>query len=112
MKIDAVREFLEEVGRSVGTLYAFLRQRGRSGIGSGQVAMLDARTLFPSWDDLASKVSVVITSPPYATALPYLDTDRLSLIYLKLLQREEHRSHDYAMIGNRAITEKMRRPLA
>jgi site-specific DNA-methyltransferase (cytosine-N4-specific) len=52
---------------------------------------------------------VVITSPPYATALPYLDTDRLSLCYLGLLPRPEHRRRDHQMIGNREVTEGLRR---
>lgn len=108
-EIDAVREFLEELGRSVRTVYAFLLQRGRRGLGRGKVEERDARILFPGWTQYKQRVSAVITSPPYATALPYLDTDRLSLIYLKLLTREQHRSRDYSMIGNREITEGMRR---
>lgn len=107
-EIDAVREFLEELGRSVRTVYAFLLQRGARRLGSARVEEQDARTLFPSWDDYRGKVRVVITSPPYATALPYLDTDRLSLIYLGLLPREQHRNRDYSMIGNREITDRMR----
>ena len=57
------------------------------------------------------KVDLIITSPPYATALPYLDTDRLSLITLGLLKREEHKNYEANMIGTREITEKQRRDL-
>ena len=60
-------------------------------------------------DRLTSKVNAVVTSPPYATALPYLDTNRLSLCYLDLLSRPEHRCRDYMMIGNREVTENRRR---
>ncbi len=57
---------------------------------------------------LVAEVDAVITSPPYATALPYIDTDRLSLIYLGLLARGDHRARDMLMIGNREITNRMR----
>jgi hypothetical protein len=50
----------------------------------------------------------VITSPPYATALPYIDTDRLSLVVLGLANRETHREIEREMIGTREISEKER----
>ena len=58
--------------------------------------------------NLIGKVDAVITSPPYATALPYIDTDRLSLVYLRLLARERHRTRDTLMIGNREVTTRGR----
>lgn len=63
---------------------------------------INADDVFPEY---AGKVDVLITSPPYATALPYLDTDRLSLIVLGLLPRQEHRSRETLMIGTREVTE-------
>ena len=51
---------------------------------------------------------LLITSPPYATALPYIDTDRLSLIVLGLLPRSEHRSREAQMTGNREVSESQR----
>lgn len=56
-------------------------------------------------------IDAVITSPPYATALPYIDTDRLSLHLLGLLSTSERRDLDGAMIGNREITSRMRADL-
>jgi len=41
--------------------------------------------------------------------LPYLDTDRLSLCFLGLLPRDEHRERDQDMIGNREITDKVKK---
>lgn len=41
--------------------------------------------------------------------MPYLDTDRLSLCYLGLLPRPEHRTRDQLMIGNREVSEGLRR---
>ncbi len=54
---------------------------------------------------------LLITSPPYAMALPYIDTDRLSLSVLGILPRVEHRQRELLMIGNREVTEKQRQEL-
>jgi len=88
-EIDPVREFLEEAARSVRLVLAFLYQSQKP-TGTYRIDVGDA-------------------SPPYATALPYLDTDRLSLCYLGLLTRPQHRRSDEHMIGNREITERQRR---
>jgi hypothetical protein len=47
----------------------------------------------------------LITSPPYATALPYIDTDRLSLFALGLLEVGERNDLEWSMIGNREIRQ-------
>lgn len=104
--IDPLKEFLEEMGRSVRTVLAFLYQNRANWV-SFNIQERDAREVDRVWK--ANSVDVVITSPPYATALPYLDTDRLSLIYLRLLSRPQHRQKEFRMIGNREITEKWRK---
>jgi len=109
VEIDPIREFLEELGRSVRIVTAFLCQIQGARLGDAQVTEGDARLLCEQWGALAGKVAAVITSPPYATALPYLDTDRLSLSYLGLLSRGVHRGRDKEMIGNREISERIRR---
>ncbi len=109
VEIDPIREFLEELGRSVRIVMAFLCQIQGTRLGDAQVAEGDARRMRDQWHDLAGRVDAVITSPPYATALPYLDTDRLSLSYLGLLSRGAHRGRDKEMIGNREISEGVRR---
>ena len=43
----------------------------------------------------------VLTSPPYATALPYIDTQRLSLIWLDLLKPGSIRGAEETLIGSR-----------
>lgn len=43
----------------------------------------------------------VITSPPYATALPYIDTQRLSLVWLNLLKPKQVAKLGSHMIGSR-----------
>ncbi len=42
-----------------------------------------------------------ITSPPYATALPYIDTQRLSLVWLGLTSPKELPSLEAQLIGSR-----------
>lgn len=49
-----------------------------------------------------------ITSPPYATALPYIDTQRLSLVFLGLLTASEIRGLERGVIGSREITRRER----
>lgn len=107
IEIDPKKEFLEEIGRSIRTVLAFLFQNGPIDRPEYEIAEDDARLSGKIWGH--NSIDVVITSPPYATALPYLDTDRLSLCYLGLLPRPEHRTRDQMMIGNREISETLRR---
>lgn len=107
IEIDPKREFLEELGRSVRAVLAFLYQNGPLRDISYDIVEGDAKRCGDTWGE--STVDVIITSPPYATALPYLDTDRLSLSYLGLLPRPVHRGRDQLMIGNREISEGLRR---
>lgn len=51
----------------------------------------------PGWFDLA------LTSPPYATALPYVDTQRLSLIWLELISPSELPVLESELVGSREI---------
>lgn len=42
-----------------------------------------------------------LTSPPYATALPYIDTQRLSLVWLGLLDPTDIRHAEETLVGSR-----------
>jgi site-specific DNA-methyltransferase (cytosine-N4-specific) len=108
IEIDPKKEFLEELGRSIRAILAFLYQEGPGSKLEYNISNGDARACAKEWKKYKGKVDAVITSPPYATALPYLDTDRLSLCYLGLLPRPEHRNRDILMIGNREVTEGLR----
>ncbi len=48
--------------------------------------------------------AAVITSPPYATALPYIDTDRLSIVALGLTVPPALRRLEASLIGSREWT--------
>lgn len=56
-------------------------------------------------------VDFVLTSPPYATALPYIDTDRLSLLTLFGLSSLERRPLENAITGSREISPAGRKRL-
>lgn len=53
---------------------------------------------------LPQQFDAAITSPPYATALPYIDTQRLSLVLLGLIDARQIRKTERSLIGNREIT--------
>jgi site-specific DNA-methyltransferase (cytosine-N4-specific) len=46
-----------------------------------------------------------ITSPPYATALPYIDTQRLSSVWLNLISASQIRNYENILIGSRELTK-------
>jgi site-specific DNA-methyltransferase (cytosine-N4-specific) len=52
-----------------------------------------------------------ITSPPYATALPYIDTQRLSLVWLRLIPPDEILELEAELIGSREIRGQKRQQL-
>lgn len=109
--IDAIAEFVGELSRTVRTILAFLYEDQSFEPGAAQIIESDARLPITAESLLfqfKGKIKAIVTSPPYATALPYLDTDRLSLYYLGLLSRSDHRARDYEMIGNREVTESRR----
>jgi len=54
------------------------------------------------------KVDLILTSPPYATALPYIDTDRLSLLVLFGMDSSTRRPIEQHLVGSREIIEKER----
>lgn len=55
-----------------------------------------------------SKVDVVITSPPYATALPYIDTNRLNMLVLDGLNANKRIPLEAEMTGTREIKKSTR----
>lgn len=55
----------------------------------------------PSLDN--KKIDVAITSPPYATALPYIDTQRISLVWLDLCAPSNIMQLEASLIGSREL---------
>ena len=56
-------------------------------------------------------IDLVLTSPPYATALPYIDTDRLSLLLLFGMDSSSRRPVEHQLVGSREIITKQRREI-
>ncbi len=51
--------------------------------------------------DQADGRRLILTSPPYATALPYIDTDRLSIVALGLVTPQKLRTLEAGLTGSR-----------
>lgn len=102
-------EFVDEINRQVKKVMAYLSViEEKSSLPSVDLREGDARVIYQELKSWKGECDVLITSPPYAMALPYIDTDRLSLVVLGLLPRAEHRSRELLMIGNREILESKR----
>jgi len=63
---------------------------------------------FASANVFDESVDLVVTSPPYASALPYVDTDRLSFLMLLQLTSQLRVSVENELIGNREIRQRSR----
>jgi len=70
----------------------------------GKALLLDSRTIKSGRGGLGrSKFDCALTSPPYATALPYIDTQRLSLVWMGLLPPSEILRLDAQLVGSREV---------
>ena len=107
---QAIERFKKEATAQINRIYPYLcvlpRYEFPISLDFRRGNAIDIASIFP---EFLSKVDLLITSPPYATALPYLDTDRLSLIALGLLSRKLHKNVEAEMIGTREVTERVRR---
>lgn len=56
-------------------------------------------------------VDLVLTSPPYAMALPYIDTDRLSLLTIYGISGAQRRPLEQSLIGSRELTATVKNGL-
>jgi hypothetical protein len=82
-------------------------------LGSAKVTLGDAReNLSHQLLGLSTgSVGAIITSPPYASALPYIDTDRLSLLALGLVPDGKWRAIEASLIGGREIKTSDRKTI-
>jgi len=72
----------------------------------GRAALCDVNTLAAA--DVPALFDAAITSPPYAMALPYIDTQRLSLVWLGLCEPRKINHLDAALIGSREVRNRER----
>lgn len=82
-------------------------------IGAARVILGDSGQWsgFSGNDVRSNSIDVVVTSPPYATALPYIDTDRLSLLTILGIPSKERSSLERALTGSREIQLSERKHL-
>lgn len=105
----AIDKFNEEVLKQYDKIYSYLSVLPpRSNHPMFSIKQGDSLRISELFSQYKNKVDLLITSPPYATALPYLDTDRLSLIILGLLPHKEHKYAEFQMVGTREISERQR----
>jgi hypothetical protein len=67
----------------------------------GQAVRRDVTALEPA--EFPALFDAAITSPPYAMALPYIDTQRLSLVWLGLLKPQRILGLEAELIGSREL---------
>ena len=105
----AIAGFTSEVEEQIDRIYPYLcvlpTQQPLPVLHIEQGDSVQLESLLPRY---RGKVDLIVTSPPYATALPYLDTDRLSLVILGLLPRGKQKAVEARMIGTREVSEKER----
>jgi Putative RNA methylase family UPF0020 len=101
--------FVADLQTTVASLRVGSRLLRELGISLGEVSVLegDARES-ATW---IADCDALVTSPPYATALPYIDTDRLSIYALGLAEIGERSDLEWSMIGNREIRKRQRAEL-
>ena len=108
----AIEKFLEEISRQFDKIYSYLCiipfKESKPFFSIREGNSVDISNVFTEY---INKVDLLITSPPYATALPYLDTDRLSLIVLGLLPHKAHKLTEIQMVGTREVSEYQRKEI-
>lgn len=70
-----------------------------------------ASELIRNIDPKTPHFDAAITSPPYVSALPYIDTQRLSLAVLGLINSSEIRTTERLLIGSRELTNRERQQI-
>ncbi len=96
-RVDAVLAAQKHISPYRGWQSAFLGD-------SGEISSIDGT----AQRFLEEGVSCILSSPPYATALPYIDTQRLSIALFGLATVQEIRQLDGALVGSREISTRER----
>jgi DNA modification methylase len=108
MDADLFTAFGDQLAVQVARIESFWRVRGRAPCRFHRASTVEgdnrkAETMMRLGLTQGS-VDFVLTSPPYATALPYIDTDRLSLLVLFGLSSLERRPLESSITGSREIS--------
>jgi len=100
---DPYEVFLEETRAFAANVRIVQRHAGVGNTTSIRACQGDMRifTKTAAAKGLAGRFDAAITSPPYAMALPYIDTQRLSLVWLGLVDPKTLPSLQAELIGSR-----------
>jgi site-specific DNA-methyltransferase (cytosine-N4-specific) len=101
--------FVADLRETIASLRLGSRLLDELGISLGEVTVLEGDARQP--DAWIGACDALVTSPPYATALPYIDTDRLSIYALGLAEIGERSGLEWSMIGNRELRKRQRTEL-
>lgn len=93
---EAVAAFVQKLAASQDVL-GLIRPQSRACLMDCRQSLASTKEIVPAGFDAA------LTSPPYATALPYIDTQRLSLVWLDLLKPSEILALEARLVGSREI---------
>ena len=99
--LDAVPPLLERIEATQAVLGTNFPQ--------GAAVVRDVTSL--ALEEVGDFFDAAVTSPPYAMALPYIDTQRLSLVWLGLVQPDQILALDAQLIGSRELRGGVRRTL-
>ena len=105
-KGEVINFFKDELTKQIKKIIPYLDIIQKQNFYKGTIIKGDVRSIDKILSDYVGKCDIAVTSPPYATALPYIDSDRLSLIVMGLLSRNKHKDLDLKMIGNREATSR------
>lgn len=105
--VELFRERLQTVIRKIVAYHSIGDEvKPKRGIGQAVLGSSTQSESYLAMDDLGRSIDCVVSSPPYATALPYLDTDRLSLSAVFGLDRKQRTTIERTLIGSRETSKK------
>lgn len=108
---NLIETYIKSIFEQIDNLKAFQRLNHYELDSKIEVYLGDVKTLMKSANLEKNSIDAVITSPPYATALPYIDTDRLSLFVFGYTNKKSFRQLEETLVGNREITKSKRKIL-
>jgi len=104
--------FLKKLYEQRDRLRHFAKRSNKASSFTGTTSVIegDSRSISSQFSHIIAKESIdcVVTSPPYATALPYVDTDRLSILLLFSMLSNERKSIEDNLVGAREIAKASR----
>lgn len=92
---EAVNQFIDKLEEA--------QQIVTPGKATSRAILTDSRTATAKALGSTEKFDCALTSPPYATALPYIDTQRLSLVWLGLIPPSEILPLETRLVGSREV---------